>query len=245
VRQSRLIRQRIWDRLKEVAVPDARFHTDFSSFIPDFAGSGEATERLVSHPAAGGDGLAFVTPDNSMAALRVALARAGRPFVVSTYNIRRGFLLLEAGALAPDLAFAAAWLDGIEHFARPVTLREICEFERFAFLATGASAVTTDGLRFGKGHGFFDLEWGMFSDVGLVGDAIPVFAVVHDVQVVDDRLPPSATDIAVDFIATPSRLISVERQHRRPRGIRWELLAHDEIAGNPPLAELARLRGIA
>lgn len=180
-----------------------------------------------------------------MAALRVAFARAGRPFVISTYNIRRGFLLLEAGAIPPTEAFAAAWLDGMEHFARPVSLRDIAAIGRFKLLATGASAVTADGLRFGKGHGFFDLEWGLFSDVGLVEDATPVFAVVHDVQVVEDRLPASETDIPVDFIATPTRLIAVERRGRRPRGIRWDLVTADDVAAMPPLAELARLRGLA
>ena len=29
-------------------------------------------------------------------------------------------------------------------------------------MLTGASAVSKNGVRFGKGHGFFDLEWGMF-----------------------------------------------------------------------------------
>ena len=38
------------------------------------------------------------------------------------------------------------------------------------FMVTGASAVSLDGVRFGKGHGFFDLEWGMFTDMGIVDD---------------------------------------------------------------------------
>lgn len=39
-----------------------------------------------------------------------------------------------------------------------------------------------EGVRFGKGHGFFDLEWGMFSDLKLVDENPPVVAVVHDVH---------------------------------------------------------------
>lgn len=46
----------------------------------------------------------------------------------------------------------------MEHFARPITLEEIARRGRFDFMVTGASAVSVDGVRFGKGHGLFDLE---------------------------------------------------------------------------------------
>ena len=49
----------------------------------------------------------------------------------------------------------------------------------------------------------------------------------------------------VDLIATPSRMIEVARQARRPRGIRWDLITAEQIAAIPPLKELARMRGIA
>jgi hypothetical protein len=94
----------------------------------------------------------------------------------------------------------AAWLDGLEHFGRPISLAEIAERGRFDLMVTGASAVSMEGVRFGKGHGFFDLEWGMFTDLGIVDEATPVVAVVHDVQVVEERLFPSPTDIIVDKI---------------------------------------------
>jgi 5-formyltetrahydrofolate cyclo-ligase len=103
--------------------------------------------------------------------------------------------------------------------------------------------VSLEGVRFGKGHGFFDLEWGMFTDIGIVDEATPVAAIVHDVQVVEDKLYPSPTDIIVDMIATPSRLIRVERRAPRPRGIKWDLLDPEQIAATPPLRELQEIRG--
>ena len=69
-----------------------------------------------------------------------------------------------------------------------------------------------DGVRFGKGHGLFDLEWGMFTDVGLVGEQTPVAVVVHDCQVVHEKLHPSPTAILVDHIATPGGLHRVDRR---------------------------------
>ena len=140
---------------------------------------------------------------------------------------------------------AAAWLDGLEHFGRPITLAEVTSRGRFDLLVTGASAVSMEGVRFGKGHGFFDLEWGMFTDVGIVDEATPVVAVVHDLQVVEERLFPSPTDILVDWIATPTRMIEVKRTARRPRGVHWDLLDPSQIAATPPLKELQNMHGLS
>ena len=107
------------------------------------------------------------------------------------------------------------------------------------------SAVSIDGVRFGKGHAFFDLEWGMFTDLGLADEQSLIVAAVHDVQIVEERLNVSENDIALDFIATPSRLIEITRNRRRPRGIRWNDVSAEDIQSIPPLRELARMRGIA
>lgn len=240
-----MVRRRIWDKLAKVARPDTRFHMNFAEVIPDFEGSEAAAERVVALPAFGRSELAFVTPDNSLADLRRRMIAARKPFVVSTYNILRGFLLIEPGKVPPGHERYAAWLDGLEHFGTPISLEDIAKLGRFDFMATGASAVSTEGIRFGKGHGYFDLEWGMFTDLGLASDTTPVIAVVHDVQVVEDKLPASETDIVVDLIATPTRMVEVARHSRRPRGIKWHLLTPELIAATPPLKELARMRGVA
>ena len=66
----------------------------------------------------------------------------------------------------------------------------------------------------------------------------------HDVQVVEDKLQPGATDVAVDFIATPSKLIEVERGRKRPQGVKWDLLDPMQIKLTPPIRELQRMRGL-
>ena len=242
---SRIIRQRIWEKLNAVALPDTRFHMNFAEVIPDFIGSAEATDRITALPAYQASRFAFITPDNCLVELRRRMLAEGKPFVMSTYGIYRGFLYVEPGSVPKGAELYAAWLDGMEHFGRPITLEEITRMGRFDFMVTGASAVSVDGVRFGKGHGFFDMEWGMFTDLGLADDATPVVAAVHDVQVVEDKLHPSETDILVDLIATPTRLIQVSGRGRRPRGIKWNLLEQGTIEATPPLRELARIRGIA
>jgi 5-formyltetrahydrofolate cyclo-ligase len=240
----KLIRERIWSRLEQVAKPDSRYHMFFSEVIPDFQGSETATNRVMALPAFLSTKLAFITPDNCLVELRRRLIEARTPFVMSTYGIYRGFVYMASGMVPKGAELYAAWLDGMEHFAKPITLEEITRLGRFDIMVTGASAVSIEGVRFGKGHGFFDLEWGMFSDLKLVDESTQVVAIVHDVQVVDDQLHPSETDIAVDFIATPTRMIRVERRSVRPQGVKWELLDPKQIALTPPIRELQRMRGL-
>lgn len=243
--KSKIIRQQIWAKLHDVAKPDTRFHMNFAEVIPDFQGSEIATDHLVTMQAYQDTKFAFITPDNCLVDLRRRMIAEGKPFVMSTYGIYRGFLLIEPGMVPAGAELYAAWLDGMEHFGRPITLEEIAKRGRFDFMVTGASAVSIDGVRFGKGHGFFDLEWGMFTDLGLVDETTPVVAVVHDCQVVQENLTPSETDILVDHIATPTKLYTVGRRAKRPHGVKWQLLDPTQIENTPPLQELQRMQGLA
>ncbi len=242
---SKVVRERIWSKLQDVAKPDTRFHMNFAEVIPDFEGSETATERLVAEDAYAKSIFAFITPDNCLADLRRRMIEDGKPFVMSTYGIYRGFLFLDPATIPEGAALYASWLDGMEHFGAPITLEEIAKKGRFDLMVTGASAVSKNGVRFGKGHGFFDLEWGMFTDLGLVDETTPVIAVVHDVQLVEEELQPSETDILVDQIATPSTLYTVPRRAKRPSGVKWPLVEPKQLAETPPLQELQRIQGLA
>lgn len=242
---SKVVRERIWSKLHDVAKPDTRFHLNFAEVIPDFDGSEQAVDKIVETEAYQKSEFAFITPDNCLADLRRRMIEDGKTFVMSTYGIYRGFLLLEPSMVPDGAALYASWLDGMEHFGRPITLEEIAKRGRFDYMVTGASAVSMNGVRFGKGHGFFDLEWGMFTDLGLVDETTPVVAVVHDVQVVEEMLQPSETDILVDQIMTPTRVLDVGRRAKRPSGVKWPLLDPKQIDETPPLQELQRIQGLA
>lgn len=241
VARANAVRTAVWERLLPVARPDSRRHFDFTNMIPDFEGSDEATRRLLEQPFYRTGTYGFVTPDNGLVDVRRDMIETGRTLVVSTCGIYRGFVLIEPGMVPAGLELYAAWLDGLEHFGRPITLAELRERGRFDFMVTGASAVSPNGVRFGKGHGFFDLEWGMFTDLGLADERTPVAAVVHDVQVVEESLEPGPTDILVDSIVTPTRVMSVQRGVR-PHGIHWDRLEPHQLAETPPLQELQRLQ---
>src|SRR5690242_21936528 len=91
VSKTKIVREKIWARLKDVAIADSRFHLNFAEVIPDFVGSADATDRLVAEPFYKAGSYAFITPDNCLVDLRRRMLLAGKSMVISTYGIYRGF----------------------------------------------------------------------------------------------------------------------------------------------------------
>jgi 5-formyltetrahydrofolate cyclo-ligase len=233
------IRQHVWNQLRAVARPDSRFHWNFAEFIADYEGSEVGAERLQSLAAWQNSKLMFITPDNNLEVVRRKAMEDGKRFVMSTYGIARGFLYIDPVQISPEHYGWAATLDGMERFGQPVKLLDISALGKFDLLVTGASVVSTQGIRFGKGHGYFDLEWAMFSEVHCLADNPLVVCAAHDYQVVDIDLPGSEFDTRVDLIITPTRTIPVPReQGHQPGHVVWERLEPGTIERIPPLQEL-------
>ena len=228
------LRELVWARFREVARPDSRFHWDFSSFIADFAGSEDCVDRVRALPAWSRSPLLFITPDNSTELIRRAAMADGKPFLMTTYGIRRGFLALDPGDVPAAERSYAATLDGMDRYARPVDLGEISRGERIGLLITGGSAVNRSGHRMGKGHGYFDLEWALLSEIGAVDSSSEIADIVHDCQVVDVVVDAGGTRRArrMDHHADPDGAC----RHPRPRA-RPGLLgspARDRAGEHPP-----------
>lgn len=231
-------RDRVWRELRRVARPDSRFHWDFSSFIADFVGSEDAARRVLELAVYRDGGMLFITPDNSTEALRRLVIDDGRRFLMTTYGIGRGFLLLDPAKVPPGQSRYAATLDGMDAYATPVSLAEIARLPDVDLLVTGGSAVSRNGVRFGKGHGYFDLEWAMLSEIGAVDAESQIVDLVHDCQFVDEDLSGEAHDVSVDWIVTPTRSIPVGTVSRPPGQVFWDLLGGTELAEVPPIQEL-------
>src|ERR1700730_9205263 len=99
--RTTIVREKIWGKLKDVALPDSRFHLNFAEVIPDFQGSQEATDRLVSETLYAAGNYPFIPPDNCLVNLRRRMLLAGKTMVVSTYGIYRGFRLLDPSRIPP------------------------------------------------------------------------------------------------------------------------------------------------
>jgi 5-formyltetrahydrofolate cyclo-ligase len=237
------IRRRIWADLRPVARPDSRFHWDFAEFITDYEGSEQGAQRIQSLAAWRDSDLMFITPDNNLEVLRRKALEDGKRFVMSTYGIARGFLYIDPANVPTDHYGWAATLDGIDRFAQPVGLADVNKLGKFNLLVTGASAISTYGIRFGKGHGYFDLEWAMFSEAHCLTEDPVVVCAGHDCQVIDVALDGSEFDTHHDLIVTPTRTITVPREGgHQPGRIVWERLEPGMLERIPPLQELRTMQ---
>lgn len=232
------VRERVWTQLRKVAVPDSRFHFDFGEFIADFDGGDAAVQRLVEHRFYRAAGLIFITPDNCLDRLRLRALQDGKTVLMTTYAIRRGFWVLDPKAIAPEKWLYASTLDGMERCGRPVDLEAIARMGKVDYMVTGTGAINHEGVRFGKGHGFFDAEWGMLYQLGCISTATPSAAVVHDCQVLDEQLMPEIFDTVVDAIFTPTRTVEVDNPHKPTCGILWDRLDPHMFETIPPLQQL-------
>ncbi len=237
---QRVVRETVWKALRPVARPDSRFHWDFASFIADFEGSEECAQRLRGFASWESSEVLFVTPDNSTEAVRRRAILDGKRLLMTTYGIRRGFLLLEPGDVPPGEERYAATLDGMDVLARPVSLDDIARLGHIGLLVTGGSAVSLEGLRIGKGHGYFDLEWALLSEVGAVDETSEIADVVHDCQVVDVRIAAAQHDVRVDWVVTPTRSMRIEGSRHRLGRVLWDLVVGTEFELIPPVIELAK-----
>ena len=231
-------RRLVWEKLKHVAVPDSRFHLDFNQFIPDFNGSTVASTNLVDLDIYKSAKTVFVTPDNCLERLRKQIILDGKTQVMPTYGIRRGFVVLSPEDVSEGMAPYSVSLDHIERVGNHVSLSEIRDAYKLDLLVTGASAVNYSGIRFGKGHGFFDLEWAMLYQIGAVVESTPVIAFVHESQFVDVPLEVDEFDTVCDYIVTPKRVVHVENHRKPTAGIIWNKLSDGMMNDIPPLQEL-------
>lgn len=233
------VRERVFAQLREVAYPDSRFHYDFGEFIADFRGSDEALARLVAHRYYQQAQCLFITPDNCLEMLRWRALQDGKRVLLTTYSIKRGFWLLDPATIPRERWLYAATLDGMERHGTPLTLAQIRdELPSVDYMVTGTGAINEAGVRFGKGHGFFDAEWGMLYRIGKIDVSTPAAAVVHDCQLLQETLHPEIFDTVVDAIFTPTRTIEVHDPHKPTCGIVWELLDPEMYETIPPLQEL-------
>lgn len=208
VNQEERIRRVVWDRLRHVAVPDSRFDRDLRSFVPDFSGSDQAIERVLRLSAWSEASRLFMTPDNSVERLRREALAQHKRILVPTYGLRRGFVHLDGALISRSDIRHAASLDGMEQYGTTIGPGDLRQFGSIELIVTGATAVTTDGRHIGGGQRYLALEWAMLEQLGLVSTDVPVVAVVHDCQVVDE-LVEASHDCLIDFIASNSRLLSV------------------------------------
>lgn len=105
-------------------------------------------------------------------------------------------------------------------------------------VVSGSVAIDEAGNRVGKGEGYADLEWGILSELGLVGDGTPVVITVHELQVREEPWEPDAHDVPMTLVVTPERTIETGASSIRPAGIAWDQLDPGRLREIPVLERL-------
>lgn len=234
MRDKEFIRQQVWKRLAE---PGLSSHPSHS--IPPFKRQEQAAERLRALKPYVSARRVFVPPDSAQLEVRLNVLRDGKALVRATPRLRDGFYGVDKSV--PERLWAGAVRSsGIMRWGRRLatTKDDIGEVD---LMVTGAVAVSLGGERIGKGTGYFDWEYAILREIGSIVAETPVVALVHDLQVYDE-LPWQEKDVSVDFIVTPTRLITVDSPRPRPSGVGWHRTDGRTIAAMRPLKELADRR---
>ncbi len=233
-------RIRIWEELFKVAKPDSKFSWQFSEFITDYEGSEKGTALLCASEMYQNSNVIFITPDNNLETLREQAFKDKKTVIMTNYGITRGFFLIKPGQIPEGKEEVASLLDGVQRYWQFRTLAQLKdEIGHVDMMVTGASAINTRGIRFGKGHGYFDLEWAMLSSTGIADEKTIIVGAGHDCQVVDIDVEVEEYDTAIDYIVTPTRILETTHEFPRPnKGIIWNRLAPGMREQIPPVQEL-------
>lgn len=227
-------RKHVWDVLVEQKV--ARFPFPTHGRIPNFAGAKEAAERLLAHPVFRGVKCVKVNPDTPQRYVREGLLRRGITVIVPTPRLKGGFRKFDSAKIPADKIPEAASLSAGVRWGEEVPLEALPPVD---LIVTGSVAVTRDGHRCGKGHGYGDLEFGILRELGY--PPVPVVTTVHALQVLE-HFPTDDHDIPVSVIVTPDEVIEVKNPPPSPQGIDWASLPNEALEEMPVLKSLQALK---
>ena len=230
------LRERVWTLLEHKRV--ARFPLPLADRIPNFAGAGEAADRVTTLPEWQAARRLKSNPDAPQRALRLRALQEGKLVFMAVPRLReaRCFLRLDPAGLGRRLAEAAT-IAGATRLGKPVTPQAL---PRLDLVVVGSVAVNARGGRVGKGGGYSDLEFALARELGVLMDDTLVVTTVHELQVLDEEIPMTAHDVPVDLVVTPERVVRTDRAFPRPPGILWKELSAEQLRAMPALARLRR-----
>ena len=230
---KRKIRERIWNLLEQSNV--ARFPKPVYGRIPNFIGAEKAAQNLLRTSIWRNAKVVKVNPDSPQKPVRLNALEQGKVLIMPTPKIRSGFILLDPQRIPKQLIRRASTIRGAFFLGVIYDKEKIAELPRIDLIVTGSVAVDKYGTRIGKGGGYAELEYAILREIGKVNDSTPVVTTIHDLQLLDEKLPREVHDLPVDLIITPSRRIKALQPYPKPKGIYWELIDRDKIDRIPTL----------
>jgi len=227
------IRERVWQALEKARVhrfPGTRGR------IPNFVGAERAADRLCELAMWKRAKVLKCNPDSPQRPVRLRALKEGKMVYMAVPRLREleCFIELDPSRVGRNIKQAAS-IQGAFRFGRPVLPDDMRKID---LIVCGTVAVNLEGARIGKGGGYSDLEYGLAREAGLARQKTPIVTTVHDLQVLNDKLPVLAHDIPVDVIVTPTRVIQTHTQLPKPKGIYWDYLTNERIDEIPYLKQM-------
>jgi 5-formyltetrahydrofolate cyclo-ligase len=190
--------------------------------VPNFAGVEQATDLLRTLRIWKQARSVYIALAPSTLLLRRAALEEGKTVYTTLPGLRdkRCFLELSRERLGPLYRRAATRCGAVRYGTR-VTPLEADVLDLFIY---GAVAVALDGGRLGGGGGWEDLSYALFRAARRVVDFTPVVALVHNEQLLREKIPMALHDVPTDVIITPTNVFSTITVYSRPTGILWKLV---------------------
>ncbi|MEO0092906.1 MAG: 5-formyltetrahydrofolate cyclo-ligase [candidate division WOR-3 bacterium] len=190
------IRQRVWEYMENnnlVTFPRPCFGR-----IPNFVGAKIAGQKICELKEFQLAKAVFSAPDAVLLEVRRQTLLAGKSLLVALPHI------VDYRELSgKELARNGVTINGFKRFGKePKSKAEL--------FVQGSVAVDLKGNRLGKGKGYGDKEYWELKAKGLLMPNCKVVTVVHDCQIVSDfSYLMTETDVKVDYILTPNRIVVI------------------------------------
>lgn len=224
----------VWTELREQN--QARFPFPVKGRIPNFKGAERAAEKLLDHPFFKNARRIKCNPDSPQRPLRKMALERGITVYVPTPRLKAGFFRFDPDKIPEEHYSDAAALSKWDAWKEDVVLEDLPQLDA---IVAGSVAVTRDGKRCGKGHGFSDIEFGILRELG--HDPVPVASTVHALQVVDD-FPNDAHDVPLSLVVTPDEIFEIDQTQEPPSGLDWAALSDEDLEAMPVLRKLKNLK---
>uniref|UniRef100_T1IMT5 Methenyltetrahydrofolate synthase domain-containing protein n=1 Tax=Strigamia maritima TaxID=126957 RepID=T1IMT5_STRMM len=226
---KRAIRETVWQYLEDRNIAD--FPRPVVNRIPNFKGAHEACAQISQLDQFKSAQTVKINPDKPQQHARYITLECGKNLLVPTPRLRNGLFnrIIPPDPRIKHILRECSTHKGVSEYSKPVSLNEKIKID---LIIIGSVAVSTQGLRIGKGEGYADLEYAMMRELGAVSAQTPIISVVHDCQIFDD-LPRNLFgihDVTVDLIVSPTRVIECDsKMANKPEGIIWSLLSPEKI----------------
>lgn len=222
-----VLRDKVWRRLLDAGVVPPDSHGK----IPAYEGADRAALRLAELDEWKRASTVKANPDFAQLDVRRCALADGKLLYMAVPKMAtlQPFLMLDPTSIpSPE---AAADKQAAARYGRRVGVEDMRPVD---MVVCGSVAVSRSGARVGKGAGYSDLEVALLLEAGLVTDETVIVAPVHQLQVVDERIPEQEHDVSVDYIVTPDEVIRCPRRPR-PEGLVWANLTAEKIEAIPIL----------